>query len=391
VSNFVAKKVRTVSKPRRRHVTAADRKRMTFREWVRHTSPNLDWDARHLEALFQRLDKVTSGECDRLMVFMPPRHGKSETVTVHYAAWRMEQDPTTSVIIGSHSQKLADRFSRKIKRIAAEPHSALRRRLNTASEWETGLGGGIRAVGVGGGITGFGANLVIIDDPVKSRAEAESKTYRERVWDWFNDDLYTRLEPDAAIILIQTRWHEDDLAGRLLKESEDGGEHWDVISLPALSEPPASAGGQFINQHTITAETPRRREEEGVSYALTGDTSEPIATSEPKANSTQTSITPKGVTHTSQPNLSCPDPSSSSPRLGVSAFIPSSCLSLASWRLGVHCPGCEWGACERRARLRASVVNPSWSLCALVVQRFFYRPRGAILARSIEHSDGRAA
>ena len=69
-----------------------------------------------------------------------------------------------------------------------------------------------------GGVTGFGAGLIVIDDPVKSRAEAESQTYRDNIWDWFNDDLYTRLEPDGAIILIQTRWHEDDLAGRLLRE-----------------------------------------------------------------------------------------------------------------------------------------------------------------------------
>ena len=83
---------------------------------------------------------------------------------------------------------------------------------------------------------GFGAGLIIIDDPVKSRAEAECQTYRDNIWDWFNDDLYTRLEPEGAIILIQTRWHEDDLAGRLLRESQEtGGEHWEVVSLPAVA------------------------------------------------------------------------------------------------------------------------------------------------------------
>lgn len=96
------------------------------------------------------------------------------------------------------------------------------------------MGGGLRAVGVGSGVTGFGANLIIVDDPVKSRAEAESIKYRERVHDWFNDDLYTRLEPDGQIILIQTRWHEDDLAGRLL--AEENGSEWTVINLPALAE-----------------------------------------------------------------------------------------------------------------------------------------------------------
>jgi len=110
------------------------------------------------------------------------------------------------------------------------------RRLDTAAEWETHGGGVVRSVGVGAGIAGFGAGLIVIDDPVKNRAEAESVTYRDRVWEWFNDDIYTRMEPNAAIILIQTRWHEDDLAGRLLKEMEDGGEQWDVVSLPALAE-----------------------------------------------------------------------------------------------------------------------------------------------------------
>ena len=89
-------------------------------------------------------------------------------------------------------------------------------------------------VGVGSGVTGFGAGLIIIDDPIKSRAEAESQTFRDNLHDWFNDDLYTRLEPGGAIILIQTRWHEDDLAGRLLREAqEEGGEQWEVVNLPA--------------------------------------------------------------------------------------------------------------------------------------------------------------
>jgi predicted phage terminase large subunit-like protein len=148
------------------------------------------------------------------------------------------------------------------------------------------MGGGVRAVGVGAGITGYGGKLVIIDDPIKSRSEAESETYRNKTWEWFNDDLYTRLEPDASMILIQTRWHEDDLAGRLLQEMKNGGEHWEVVSLPAIceevekpagtspgSEPPApllpeegwpkagvvGAAGGFLN--SPTAASPSRSAE----------------------------------------------------------------------------------------------------------------------------------
>ena len=263
-----------------------------FAAWLKHVSPNYTWNWRYQQYVYKHLERVTSGECKRLMIFMPPRHGKSELVTVRYAAWRLQQNPSLNIILGSYNQKLANRFSRKIRNVYAESQerftaetqrhrgspkqdtqdnqdtvdigsgdpkhpvypvksdsrrldvSAVQtdpgfrpKRANTAEEWETRMGGGVRAVGVGAGITGFGAKLVIIDDPVKSRAEAESPTYRNRVSDWFSDDIYTRLEPDAAVILIQTRWHEDDLAGRLLKDIEHGGEHWDVISLPALAEP----------------------------------------------------------------------------------------------------------------------------------------------------------
>lgn len=108
------------------------------------------------------------------------------------------------------------------------------------------MGGGVvRSAGVGAGITGFGAGLIVIDDPVKSRADAESKNNREKVDDWFKNDIYTRMEPDASIILISTRWHEDDLAGRLVKEMQDGGEEWEVVSLPALAEAKQMENGEL--------------------------------------------------------------------------------------------------------------------------------------------------
>jgi predicted phage terminase large subunit-like protein len=139
------------------------------------------------------------------------------------------------VILGCYNQKLANRFSRKTRRIV-QSRLALSTDRKAVEEWETAIGGGVRAVGVGGGITGFGGDLIMIDDPVKSREEAESETYREKCWDWFKDDLYTRLEPGASMILTMTRWHDDDLAGRLLKEQDEGGEKWEVINLPAIAE-----------------------------------------------------------------------------------------------------------------------------------------------------------
>lgn len=212
-----------------------------FRDWISTTAPNWTWDWNHQLYLYDRLDHVTAGETKRLMVFMPPRHSKSETVTVRYAAWRMIGAPKMNVILGSYNQRLANRFSRKIRRLVGD-EVALSNERKAADEWETAQGGSLCAVGVGAGVTGFGADLIVIDDPVKNRSEAESKAYRENTWDWFNDDIYTRLEPRAAIILIQTRWHEDDLAGRLLNDMKNGGEQWVVVTLPAIAGGDPSIG-----------------------------------------------------------------------------------------------------------------------------------------------------
>jgi predicted phage terminase large subunit-like protein len=206
-----------------------------FSDWLKQVSPHWTWNWKHQIYLYEKLAMVTTGQCKRLMIFMPPRHSKSETVTVHYSAWRLEREEHLNIILGSYNQKLANRFSRRIKRVA-ETRIAISSERKAAEEWETQAGGGVRAVGVGAGVTGFGAKLIMIDDPVKNRAQAESERFRENCWDWFNDDIYTRLEPQGAIILTQTRWHDDDLAGRLIREMEEGGEQWTVVNLPALAE-----------------------------------------------------------------------------------------------------------------------------------------------------------
>jgi predicted phage terminase large subunit-like protein len=217
-----------------------------FQKWIAATTPTWTWDWKHQLHLYNRLDKVTSGETKRLMIFLPPRHSKSETVTVRYTAWRMITNPKMNVILGSYNQRLANRFSRKIRSLVGG-EIALSKERKAADEWETREGGSLCAVGVGAGVTGFGADLIVIDDPVKNRSEAESKAYRENTWDWFNDDIYTRLEPNAAIILIQTRWHEDDLAGRLLSDMKNGGESWKVVSLPAI------AGGNSTDREGVSS------------------------------------------------------------------------------------------------------------------------------------------
>lgn len=204
-----------------------------FRSWNGLVSPRWNWSWPHLAYLQMQLDRVTSGEIKRLLIQMPPRHGKSETATVRYPVYRLAKNPETRVIVGAYNATLAAKFSRKARRVAQVAAVRLNEERTAVEDWETSAGGGMRAVGVGGGVTGQGGDLVIIDDPVKSREEAESEVYREKVWQWYTDDLYTRLEPGAALVLIMTRWHMDDLAGRILT-SDDAG-HWTVIDLPALA------------------------------------------------------------------------------------------------------------------------------------------------------------
>jgi len=204
-----------------------------FEPWLEQVTPAYTWQVDHLAYIRAALDQVTSGAISRLMIFCPPRHGKSAMTTIRYPVWRLAREPELTIIIGAYNQTLANRFSRQARKIAAT-QMTLDPERTAVEEWLTVQGGGVRAVGVGGGITGTGAKLIMIDDPVKSREEAESAAFRDRVWDWYTDDLYTRREPGAACVLIQTRWHEDDLAGRIL--ASDDGPNWTVVNLPALAD-----------------------------------------------------------------------------------------------------------------------------------------------------------
>jgi predicted phage terminase large subunit-like protein len=205
----------------------------SFDTWLSEVTPSYDWQPLHLCEIRRQLKRITDGKIDRLMIFCPPRHGKSQMTTIRYPVWRLAKEPGLPVILGCYNQTLANRFSRTARKIAAT-QVTLDPERTAVEEWLTTAGGGVRAVGVGAGITGTGAKLIMIDDPVKNRDEAESVTYRDRVWDWYTDDLFTRREPGGAMVLIMTRWHEDDLAGRILA-SEDG-PNWTVVNLPALAE-----------------------------------------------------------------------------------------------------------------------------------------------------------
>ncbi|QZP07784.1 terminase family protein [Caenibius sp. WL] len=191
------------------------------------------------------MEATERGEIDRLMVFMPPRHGKSEKTTKRFPAWYLGRNPKHQVISASYNSDLATDFGREVKGIISSPeygdvfgNVGLRQDSRAADRMNTNHGGAYFAVGVGTATTGRGAHLAIIDDPFKDREDADSETQREKVWNWYRSTLFTRLMPGGAIVLVQTRWHEDDLAGRLLEQDgrvEDGGE-WTVLELPALDE-----------------------------------------------------------------------------------------------------------------------------------------------------------
>lgn len=216
-----------------------------FYDWCREASPNMRWDWPHLAFIRAKLEsriaalhaslncEVSDHKPRHLILSVPPRHGKSEQVTIRLPPYLLERWPRLRVILAAYNAELANKFSRKCRRIAGA-RIPLAGDRNAVNDWETTEEGGVRAVGVGGGVTGHGGHLIIIDDPVKSREEAESATYREKVWDWFTDDLYTRLEPGGVIILIMTRWHDDDLAGRI--QREDFADDFEVINLPAEAE-----------------------------------------------------------------------------------------------------------------------------------------------------------
>ena len=194
--------------------------------------------ARHHRFLIHELDRITRGEIDRLMVLMPPGSAKSTYTSVLFPAWWFAQHPKTSVLAISHSSSLAENFSRRVRELIGSREGqlgyALSRTERSSCYWRTTQGGEYIATGIRGGITGRRADLVIIDDPIKSQVEADSTSHRDFVWQWYKSDLTTRLKPRARVILIMTRWHEDDLGGQLLRQSPDD---WQVVRLPAIAEP----------------------------------------------------------------------------------------------------------------------------------------------------------
>lgn len=218
-------------------------------EWFLEIESSWKWQpSKHLRMLCNTLEQVSKGSIKRLIVTMPPRHGKSEVVSKKYPAWHLGRWPNDEIILASYSIDLSRSFSRIARETLQGAQSVFGVRLDpnhsTAESWGLqGKRGGLVAAGVGGSITGKGAKIAIIDDPIKNAEEANSEVIRQKVWEWYQSTLYTRLTPDGRIVIVMTRWHEDDLVGRLLeKEAQEiaegthTGDKWQVINLPAIAE-----------------------------------------------------------------------------------------------------------------------------------------------------------
>lgn len=211
-------------------------------------------DAPHHRLIARHLEAVERGEIKRLMITMPPRHGKSMLASEFFPAWYMGRNPDHYVVTATYAQELADDFGRKVKNqiedasfraifpgvgLADDSKSAKRFHIEGTGalggyEHATTQRGAFYAVGVGGPLTGRGAHLLLIDDPIKNREEAESEVMRRKTRDWYTSTAYTRLMPGGRIVIIQTRWHEGDLAGWL--QDEHAHEGWVKLDLPAIND-----------------------------------------------------------------------------------------------------------------------------------------------------------
>ncbi len=266
----------------KRELARRELARRDFWDFCRYVLPTYPM-ALHLKVLAEHLQQVeryleTEGRegVGRLMVNLPPQYWKSTTATVLFPAWLLGKHPERRGIVTGYNASLAVGFSRRARDVVeSEAYRRifgdlagldrviqLDRESRSAETWGLdGFFGGLSAAGVGGGITGKTAHFMIIDDPHKDRADAESELSREAVWQWYASAVYTRLQKGSPIIVIQTRWHSDDLSGRLLKAMADNplADRWTVLSMPAIAPEIENAPADW-RQNDGMAEMPVREQ-----------------------------------------------------------------------------------------------------------------------------------
>lgn len=225
------------------------RRKLTY--YIQYTMPSYEmtafqWEKDNLvhPRLIEKLEAVERWDIKRLMVFIRPRMGKSELVSKRFPSWCLGRNPNRNIIVSSYGYDLASDFGRKTKQIvqSQEFHNIfqsfeLSKDKKEGWNWETKEQWGYYSVGVWWALTGKWWDILIIDDPVKNREEAESPVYQQKVIDWYTSTFYTRKQSqNSAIIVMLTRWNKNDLAGYLLDEMANGWEQWDVLSIPAIDE-----------------------------------------------------------------------------------------------------------------------------------------------------------
>ncbi len=227
----------------------------------------LNWSAGKVHrAICEQLDRVARKEIDRLMLLVPPQHGKSQITSRRFPAYALGLDPREDWIAASASADLAEGFGRDVRNCIASPEyrnlfpeTTLAEDSSAKGRWHTRQGGSYVAVGVGGDLFGKGG-AAIIDDPFGSWADAQSELSRQRVWDWYRGTLYNRIRPGKPIIVIQHRMAEDDLAGRLIDQQQHGGDQWAIVELPAsLEDPPWPERYDRVALERIKANTDPRQ------------------------------------------------------------------------------------------------------------------------------------
>ena len=210
--------------------------------WARKISGGKFKIPRHIAYLDDVVVKAITGQGpNRIVCSMPPRHGKSFYISEHLPAWYAGMFPDNHVVLTSYEADFAASWGAKSRDLLANSEdNLLGVRIDplkkSANHWKIdGHRGGVSTAGAGGALTGKGAHLLIIDDPIKNSEEAQSETQRNKLWDWFRSTAYTRIEPGGICLIVQTRWNQDDLAGRVISELSSV-EPWEIISFPALAE-----------------------------------------------------------------------------------------------------------------------------------------------------------
>lgn len=216
----------TAERARRNSLTLTT---ISLGEWIPRVTPSFS-NPRHLQPLVDLFDRVEH-EPIRACISVPPRHSKTET-TLHGIARLLQRHPDWTIAYVSYSADIARSKSRLIRDYALRAGVALRDDTTALNEWRTPQGGGVIAAGIGGPLTGFGVRLLVVDDPHKNRQEADSALIRERIYNWFTSTGLTRVEPGGSVIVVHTRWNNDDLIGRLGRDKEV---KWSVTSLPAIN------------------------------------------------------------------------------------------------------------------------------------------------------------